>query len=246
MSDRIKELIIKTLLVIGMILLFMLFPGTIIIAFLVPDQEAFDIICNTIIFTFVGVGFLYMILLPIFGGLKPKPVKAEKVSLELSSYNQFLDFLQGRLLQKGYQMQKSMLISPNEDVAVFFKIPRELILECVTIIRISELSDELLENSNEKITDILKEYYGCETIKGTVNMISVFCVDRITSAFQKLVNSNVQQGLKNGRFLVGVSFGSNTIYMARQKDGFAIAKYKRLRREFIDIMNLQVNKKNSM
>lgn len=56
-------------------------------------------------------------------------------------------------------------------------------------------------------------------------------------------NGNLQQGLKNGRFIVGVSFGGKNIYMARQKDGFAITKYKRLRLEFIDIMNLQnINK----
>lgn len=69
-------------------------------------------------------------------------------------------------------------------------------------------------------------------------MISVFCVDRITPAFQKLVNSNVQQGLKNSRLPVGVSLGGKNIYIARQKDGFAITKYKRLRKEFIDIMHL--------
>ena len=74
-------------------------------------------------------------------------------------------------------------------------------------------------------------------------MISVVCVDRITPDFQKLVNSNVQQGFKNGRLPVGVSFGGKNIYIARQKDGFAITKHKRLRREFIDIMDLQnINK----
>ena len=74
-------------------------------------------------------------------------------------------------------------------------------------------------------------------------MISVFCVDRITPDFQKLVNSNVQQGLKNVRLPIGVSFGGKNIYIAKQKDGFAITKYKRLRKEFIDIINLQnINK----
>ena len=37
---------------------------------------------------------------------------------------------------------------------------------------------------------------------------------------------------------VGISFGGKQIYIANQKDGFAIAKYKKLRKEFMKIMNL--------
>ena len=74
-------------------------------------------------------------------------------------------------------------------------------------------------------------------------MISVFCVDRINSTFRKMVNTNAQQGFKNGRLPVGISFGGKNIYISRQSDGFAIGKHKRLRREFIDIMELQDAKK---
>lgn len=243
MSDRTKELILKTLLVIDMVLLFMVFPGVIIISFLVPDQKTFDIIFNTIFFTMLGVGILFMILLPIFGGLKQKPVKAEKAPLAFASYNEFLNFLQMRLSQYGYQFQKNVPILSDGDVTVYLRTPKNWTLACFTIIRVPELSDELLDSANESITSILNAYYGCETITDTINMISVFCVDRITPDFQKLVNSNVQQGFKNGRLPVGVSFGGKTIYIAKQKDGFAITKYKRLRREFIDIMDLQnINK----
>ena len=123
------------------------------------------------------------------------------------------------------------------------RTPKNWTLACFTIIRVPELSDELLDSANESITNILNKYYGCKTITDTINMISVFCVDRITPAFQKLVNNNVQQGFKNGRLPVGVSLGGKNIYIAKQKDGFAITKYKRLRREFIDIMDLQnINK----
>ena len=241
MSDRTKDLILKILLVVGMILLCVFFPGGIIISFFVPDQKTFDIIYNTIFFTMLGVGILFMILLPIFGGLKQKPVKAEKVPLVFASYNEFLDFLQMRLLQKEYQFQKNVPFSPDGDVTVYLRTPKNCTLACFAIIRVPELSDELLDNANESITNILNAYYGGEAITDTINMISVFCVDRITPAFQQLVNSNVQQGFKNGRLPVGVSFGGKKIYIAKQKDGFAIAKYKKLRKEFIDIMNLRAS-----
>lgn len=38
---------------------------------------------------------------------------------------------------------------------------------------------------------------------------------------------------------VGVSFGSKRIYIARQKDGFEILKYKWQRKYFLEIMNLK-------
>ena len=228
--------------VIDMILLFMLFPGSIFWSMLIPGEKI-ETVFYIILFTFFGVGILFMILLPIFGGLKQKPVKAEKVPLAFAAYNEFLDFLQMRLLQKKYQLQKTVQISPDGDVTVYLRTPKFWTLACFTIIRVPELSDELLDIANDSITNILEEYYGCETITDTVDMISVFCVDRITPDFEKLVNSNIQQGFKNGRLPVGISFGGKTIYIAKQKDGFAIGKYKRLRREFIDIMDLQnINK----
>ncbi len=243
MSDRTKELILKTLLIIGMILMFMVFPGSIFWSMLIPSEEVATVVFNIILFTMLGIGILFIILLPIFGGLKQKPVKAEKVPLVFASYNEFLDFLQMRLLQKEYQLQKNVPISPDGDVTVYLRTPKNWALACFTIIRVPELSDELLDSANESITNILNKYYGCKTITDTINMISVFCVDRITPAFQKLVNSNVQQGFKNGRLPVGVSLGGKNIYIAKQKDGYAITKYKCLRREFIDIMNLQnINK----
>ena len=239
MSDRTKELILKTLLVIGMILILLIFPGSILLSILIKNETVLNLVIYAIIFAFFGSGFLFMILLPIFGGLKQKPVKAEKVPLVFASYNELLDFLNERLVQKEYKTQKVTPILPEGEITVYVKPVKIWTLSCFTIIRVPELSDELLDSANESITNILTEYYGGKAITDTVNMITVFCVDRITPAFQKLVNGNVQQGLKNGRLPVGISFGGKNIYIAKQKDGFAIAKYKRLRRKFIDIMELK-------
>ena len=239
MSDRTKELILKTLLVIGMILILLICPGSILLSILIKNETVLNLVIYAIIFAFFGSGFLFMILLPIFGGLKQKPVKAEKVPLVFASYNELLDFLNERLVQKEYKTQKVTPILPEGEITVYVKPVKIWTLSCFTIIRVPELSDELLDSANESITNILTEYYGGKAITDTVNMITVFCVDRITPAFQKLVNGNVQQGLKNGRLPVGISFGGKNIYIAKQKDGFAIAKYKRLRKEFIDIMELK-------
>ena len=240
MSNKTKDLILKALLVIDVFLFLLFFPGSIVIDYLVHDQKTFDVIYLTLFLIANGVGILFMILLPIFGGLKPKSVKAKKVPLTFASYDEFFDFLQKRLSQKDYKLQEAAYISSNGELALYLKQQKVLTLACFTIIRVTELSDDLLNNANKIITDILNEYYGCKIITDKVDMISVFCVDLVTPAFRKLVNSNVQQGFKNGRFLVGVSFGGKNIYVATQRGGFAITKYKRLKKEFTDIMNLQI------
>lgn len=239
MSNETKVVVLKTLIIIGIVLLIMLFPGSIIISLIVSDQKTFTTIFNTLLFSFFGVGILLMILLPIFGGLKPKPVKAEKVSLPFTSYDELFAFLQERLLEKDFRLQKTVSILANEEATLYLKALKKCQLTCFVIIRAPELSDEMLDTTNDGITDMLNEYYGSKAITDTVVMTSIFCVDRITPAFKKLLNSNLQQGLKNNRLIVGISFGGKNLYIARQKDGFAVAKYKRLRREFINIMDLQ-------
>ena len=238
MSDRTKELILKLLIVIGMILLFMVFPGGILLSFLVSDQNTFEIIYNTILFAFFGTDILFIVLLPVFGGLKQKSVKAEKIEIGFKCYNDLLKFIHIALLDKGYLLQNKTSNSSDLDILVYVKKLKCWTLDCFTIIRVSELHEELIEKANEAITVILTEYYNGKQITDKINMISVFCVDRITPDFTKMVNSNLQQGLKNGRLVVGISFGKNNIYVAKQKGGFAITKYKRLRKLLFDIMNL--------
>lgn len=237
MSDRIKEIILKTLLVIWTILFFLVFPGMIFIGLLFEEDTAY-IVFITIWNLLIVSSIIFVVLRLIFGGLKQKPVKAETVLLPFEDYISFECFIDQSLTSKFYVKQKNLSVCEKGNVAVYTKSTKLWTLDCFAIIRIIELSDEILEIVNDKITEILTEYYKGKTITDTVNMISVFCVNRITPTFQKLVNSNIQQGVKNGRLPVGISFGGKKIYIAKQKDGFAIAHYKKLRKEFLDVMNL--------
>ena len=237
MSDRIKEIILKTLLVIWTILFFSIFPGMIFIGLLFEENTAY-IIFTTIWNSIIVSSILFVVLRLIFGGLKQKPVKAETVLLPFEDYISLEYFLDKSLTNNFYVKQKKLSFDEKGNVAVYIKSTKLWTLDCFAIIRVVELSDETLEIVNDKITEILTEYYKGKTITDTVNMISVFCVNRITPTFQKLVNSNIQQGFKNGRLPVGISFGGKKIYIAKQKDGFAIAHYKKLRKEFLDVMHL--------
>ena len=108
----------------------------------------------------------------------------------------------------------------------------------MSVIRVSELTDELTEAADDAITDILTGESGRDVITAYVNMISVFCVDRITPPFRSMVNCSMEQGLKNGRLVAGISFGGKRVYVAKQVGGLFIAKYKKLRKRLHQILNL--------
>lgn len=234
-SDKVKEIVLKTLLVIEMVLIFAILLANLVLPFFVYDYET---ISNTVLILSLVDGGLFIILLPILGGMKRRPVKADRMPIHFKSYDELISCLEDSLCQKGYRLQNSLFSLPKGQISVYVKQTKSSVLDSFTVIRVPELSEEMLEIANNSITKILLEYYDNKRIRDTVNMISLFCVDRITPTFKKLVNCNINQGLKNGRLVAGVSLGGKNVYIAKQVDGFAIAKYKRMRKTLVNIMKL--------
>ena len=234
MSDRTKEIIIKTNLVIGLVFLLILFPVLPIISFFL-DEKLISLLFYIDLCLFFISGILFAILLPVFG-LKQKPVKADKIPFIFDNFQKFSSFLEKTATQNGYQAQPALPTNERSNVTVYIRSRKLWALDCIAIIRVPELTDEILHAENDKITEILINYYGTERMTDWISMISIICVDRITPAFQKLVNSNIRQGFKNFRLPVGISFGGKSIYIAKQRDGFAIGKYRKLRKEFLKLL----------
>lgn len=241
MNDKTKEIILKTVIVIALSAMLFVVPGALIYCWFL-DENVLITLINGGLALFGIFGVLLMILIPIFG-LKQKPVKAEKYPLEFADYNSLANHIAISAKSSSYAQQLALSFE-NDGMLTTYVKPNGLWKEnCIALVRIAELTDDNLDAANDAITESLKAYYGKEKITNTVDMITIVCVDRITPTFQKLVNSNIQQGFKNGRLPVGVSFGGKTIYISRQKDGFAIAKYRKLRNEFLKIMQLQDSQK---
>ena len=238
MSDRTKERILNILIAISLGAFAIIFPGCIPIGIFVPEAIADVIMAIAGIVCFVA-GVLVIILLAVFGGMKPKPVKAEVFASPFASYEEFSRVLSGALRENGYSPVKTVVPEPESTVTVYADTLQGGEWNCVSILRVPELTEEWTEAANDAITDILTGESGQATIYAYVNMISIFCVDRITPAFRSMVNSNMEQGFKNGRLVVGVSFGGKRIYVARQVGGMFIVKYKKLRRELARILELQ-------
>ena len=222
--------------VTGIILLALMFPGTIVISYVVTNEKIMDIIFYTILLAFFVIGVLFVVLMFVFGGLKQKQTKADKFPLRHKNYDDFEQFLLETLLNKGYLEYCPAESSMNEMLKVYIRTLKIWQIDCVTIIHIKELTDETIQIINDSITKIMLQYYGRNMITETINMISFFCVERITPSFRKLINGNLQQGIKNGRLNVGVSFGGKQMYIANQIDGFAINRYKRLRKQLFEII----------
>lgn len=247
MNDRTKEIIIKTLIVLGAVfgVLLILIPLISAIcrgdAVEITNAEQSPLpspfygiwIIDMIAFFVSGVAL--MIVLPIFG-LKQKPVKAEKMPLSFADFTTLANHIDGSAKSKNYVQQPTRAFAKDGMLITYIKPNRARELGCIALVRVAEISDEILDAADDAITESLKAYCGKDIITDTVNIITIVCVDRITPAFQKMVNTNIQQGFKNGRLPVGISFGGKTVYIAKQKDGFATAKYKKLRKEFLRIM----------
>lgn len=242
---RRKEYIVKTVIVLTCIfgllatiiipLLTALFGGDMPESDKSPEPYYTLWIIDLILF-FVFGGSL-MVLLPRFG-LEQKSEKPERTAVPFDSFQDFINFFQKALFDRGYQLQDTVSFLTDAEIRLFIKPLKLWEIECFSVIHVPELSDKEVDAANDTITDILTAYYSGKTITDTVNMTSVFCVERITPTFRKLLNSTMEQGIKNGRLLVGISFGGKNMYISRQNGGFAIGKYRRMRKQLADIMRI--------
>ena len=88
MSDKIKDLVIKTNIVICIVLFLLLVPGSFIFSWFL-SEKLFNILFYVDLILFAISGVSLMILLPIFG-LKRKTVKAERIPLSYSSFEELV------------------------------------------------------------------------------------------------------------------------------------------------------------
>ena len=239
LSNKRKELILKVLVVCGCVSGGVFAVGSLVTMFLF-SQKVFEIFTAISFGVFAFIGILFMVLLPVFGNsFNQKSIQAEKFQLYFDSYNLMVNYLNCSLANESYSAQAIIPLGTDGEVKEYVKQTGMRTIGCFTMVHSPELSDRILETANNCVTEILQNSYGENTIISSVNMISVFCVSKITPFFKRLINSGSQQELKNGRLLVGISFGDKKIYISKPSPDFMIIKYKRLRKQFIRIMNIK-------
>lgn len=236
MSSRKKELILKSLIVVGGCVM-ACFVIILVLGCIPSVSEKFfetAIIIDGIVGAVAGIALI--VLTFIFGGtIESPPVTADRLHLTVADYESLKTYLKIALLTDGYCEVNCAAIDEEKEICLFAK-KCGFHIHAFALIRVPELTESDNDTINETITAFLQQYCRKKTITDTVSMIGLFCVNRVSPYFRKLMNTNLEQGLKNRRFFVGVSFGSNTLYVAKQKDGFAPAEYRRLRKEFFGIL----------
>ena len=227
-----------------------MFPGCFILLLILPSEISNIIFCIAFYGLLVSSGFvtvLFFIADKIIrktksaNMCKPKPVKADKIPSTYNTYDKLKTFLHNSLTEKTYNIQKQTKFDNDGDFIVYTKSSKLWVLDCFVIVRIDELTDKTIDITETLIAEMLIEYYGSSKITDAVNVTLLFCVDRVTTPFSELLNSNLTQEYKKGKLFAGISFGGKNIYIAKQKGGFAIANYKKLRKEFFNIMNISDN-----
>lgn len=240
MKDYVFEILLKIVIIIGVLGMVGVF-GTVavemIIGLPISEKTLFIIVYGS-----MGLTAFSAVMIFIFsflgGNIKQKPVKAEKFKLSCNEFDELKAFLEEALKRQKYILKKEAGSDKQRNVTVYARNHKTACLECFSLIRVDEWTYEVEESIDNELEKLVEEYCNEGKRYRRISMIIVICVNRITPAFQKLVNGNIQQGLNQFRLPVGISFGGKQIYITKQKDGFAVMQYKRLRKEFLDIMGI--------
>ena len=95
-----------------------------------------------------------------------------------------------------------------------------------------------------KMYEELMDDYSNQTNTGffdSTNVIELFCVDRLSTCFQKIINSGVEQDFNISRFCSGISFGGRKLYVAPPKNRFAASKYNKSKKMFMKCMDFLIH-----
>ena len=84
----------------------------------IPEAPLEVIMAVAGIVTFVA-GIMVIILLPLFGKKKSKPVKADVFASPYRSYEELSQFLSGALATNGYHLVKTSTLEPEGAVSVY-------------------------------------------------------------------------------------------------------------------------------
>lgn len=237
MSNKTKIILIKIATVIALTAMVIVVPGSFIYAWFLPGNVVYGILgCCGIVFAISGICLLIFVFA---FHIEPEPVKPDKTPLLFQDFETLDEHLRQVLGESRYQSHPGIVLDDQSTMWIFTRKHKLSELDLFTVIRTSELQKDFMDDvANDAVTEFLQGYYQKGQITDSINMMAFVCVDRVSPAFYEFINTPLEQGMKNGRFLAGASFGGKILYIGRQEDGFAIAKYKRLRREFLRVVGV--------
>ena len=244
-ATRLESRLTKTLRTISVIILYGFFPvliaGLLVVGLIFERDFKLGDTVEKIFLTSTFILGAFACITLSFVGVSSKKVTADRFSCVFENYDVWEEHLLKSAALFCYQPFREEKLARGKLVLCINDLQNDP-LSCISIIRTPQISDDLSEQANDRITDLLKEYLHCNTIRSSVDMISIFCVDKVSPAFYSLVNDHMVQGHKNGRLVAGISFGRKRIYIGNFGDGYGKRKYQKLREQFIVMAGLEGQK----
>lgn len=244
LNNNQKEWLFKGAIIFGILMII----GTLIFVTLsesvIQGSSAYKLYCggfiSCLLIAAIDCGFIYYLMDKV--KLSAKKVSSERLILDTNKYEEFEKTFMEELYQNGYGEYKEI---PNKlNCLIKYCIHKSMsINDLVLIVRSkdTELNDDVYQNYFEYSLNYIIEQEPYLANKNT-NLIHIICVDRVNDNLKKITESNVEQGYGRFHLPVGISFGSRTVYIATQKDGFFIARYKKLVKMFKKYVESQIEK----
>ncbi len=166
-----------------------------------------------------------------------KPVKGEKLPSPFTDFEETVEYFDEATGNQGYEKHEQVCVSENAKMQVYSQRKLDSRAHFVILNRIKQMEDDTLDTFDEVFDKFITNYFA-GSVTGHVHLTIVMCVDRVTPQFYKFVDNNIHNGLKLFQLPAGISYGGKQIYIAKQKDGFAIMKYKKMRKEFLELLDI--------
>ena len=235
MSNRAKVILLKIVIVTSFIWLMVSTVGAIIMSILldgVVSESTFRALITAVMIITLAHGavFFYMTCF-VKIEITPDKVKAARHHLSVNTYDEVKDILVAAFTENGFSEPVNVENDYADCVMLLTKKGSDkfMVLE---LVRVHELTDEILD----KCTDDFWDYVCSKNMQSRdVFLMQCICVDRITKTFSTFTDSNVEQGYKQYRLPIGISFGGKTVYIATQKGGLFKVRYNHLKKQFMTL-----------
>lgn len=242
MSNKQKEFIFKVLLVLGCIFLLLacIFAGY--CSYYERGTNGYKVYTILGLGSFGITGLICIIILFLMDKIKFKynEITSKRLTLDSKNYEEFeTKFLQ-ELYNNNYSNYEEIPNQINCDIK--YLINKNISINNIILIlktKDKELSDEAYKSYFEISLNYIIEKEPYLSKKNT-NLIHIICVDKVNDNLRKITENNVEQGYGRFNLPVGISFGGRTVYIATQKGGFFIVRYKKLVKMFEKYIDKQI------
>lgn len=195
------------------------------------DLIVLPLFCIALFFVVLHFVFLFTIMRDVeISRLKTNKHKALKYNLKKVNFDVFYSICEDYFVQKN---KCEKWFDSDEKFTVYSSIIKG-IFNCFVFVCTDFFTKEILQNTENKVDSIISP----KLLKvSAVNVTLCLIAKKTTPTFYSFVNHGVEQGWKNGRFIVGISTSGKKLYVAKPVNSIFIGKYKKLKKRFFELVN---------